>query len=434
MVIGCGVLSLPWCVAQLGWIVGVTTLLIFACITFYTSNLLADCYRSPDPITGKRNYTYMKAVRANLGGTMYLACGLVQYANLCGVIVGFTVTASISMVAIQKSNCFHREGHEASCSFSCNRYIICLGMLEIFLSQIPNFHKLSWLSGIAAIMSFTYAFIGSGLAFAKVISGKGERTTLTGVEIGVNLSTAQKTWTMFRAIGDIAAAYSYSLVLVEVQDTLKSSPPENKVMKKANMIGVSTTTAFYMLCGCLGYAAFGNSAPGNMLTGFGFYEPFWLVDLANFCIVVHLVGAYQVFAQAIFSALETWANKKWPDSKFVTGEYPIIIGKTYDFNFNINFLRLTWRTLFVVVATVLAMAFPFFNDILALLGAIGYWPLTVYFPIQMYIAQKKIERKSIRWLSLELLNFVCFLVAVAAASGSIQGLGQALRNSKPFQF
>lgn len=49
-----------------------------------------------------------------------------------------------------------------------------------------------------------------------------------------------------------------------------------------------------MMCGCLGYAAFGNSAPGNMLTGFGFYEPFWLVDLANIFIVIHLVGAYQV--------------------------------------------------------------------------------------------------------------------------------------------
>lgn len=65
-------------------------------------------------------------------------------------------------------------------------------------------------------------------------------------------------------------------------------------MRKANIIAVSTTTAFYMMCGFFGYAAFGNDAPGNLLTGFGFYEPFWLVDLANACIVLHLVGAYQV--------------------------------------------------------------------------------------------------------------------------------------------
>ena len=75
---------------------------------------------------------------------------------------------------------------------------------------------------------------------------------------------------------------------------MKSSPPENAVMKKATFIGISVSTVFYMSCGVVGYAAFGNGAPGNFLTGFGFYEPFWLVDFANVCIVVHLVGAYQV--------------------------------------------------------------------------------------------------------------------------------------------
>jgi amino acid permease len=79
-----------------------------------------------------------------------------------------------------------------------------------------------------------------------------------------------------------------------LQDTLKSNPAENKVMKRASLLGVSTTTMFYVLCGCVGYAAFGNNAPGNFLTGFGFYEPFWLIDFANICIAIHLIGAYQV--------------------------------------------------------------------------------------------------------------------------------------------
>ena len=65
-------------------------------------------------------------------------------------------------------------------------------------------------------------------------------------------------------------------------------------MKKATLVGVGTTTVFYMLSGGLGYAAFGNNAPGNILTGFGFYNPYWLVDFANACVVVHLAGAYQV--------------------------------------------------------------------------------------------------------------------------------------------
>lgn len=66
-VIGSGVLSLAWSIAQMGWVAGPLVLLLFAFVTYYTSSLLADCYRHPDPVTGKRNYTYMDAVKANLG-------------------------------------------------------------------------------------------------------------------------------------------------------------------------------------------------------------------------------------------------------------------------------------------------------------------------------------------------------------------------------
>ena len=74
-VIGSGVLSLAWSISKLGWIVGPSTLIIFAIITYFSSSLLADCYRTSDPNTlvtngrknGKRNYTYMDAVRSNLG-------------------------------------------------------------------------------------------------------------------------------------------------------------------------------------------------------------------------------------------------------------------------------------------------------------------------------------------------------------------------------
>ncbi|PIN24713.1 Amino acid transporter [Handroanthus impetiginosus] len=431
-VIGSGVLSLAWGMAQLGWIAGVTTLVIFSGVTLYTSNLLADCYRSPG--TGKRNYTYKEVVKSNLGNMMYMACATVQYANLCGMLIGYTITASISMAAIQKSDCFHERGHKASCSVSHNPYIIGLGILEIFLFQIPNFHKLSMLSVIAAIMSFSYASMGVGLAFAKVVSGQGKRTTLTGVEVGADLSAAEKTWRMFRALGDIAFAYTYSQILVEIQDTLKASPPENQVMKKANVVGVATTTAFYMMCGCFGYAAFGNNAPGNLLTGFGFYEPYWLVDLANACIVMHLIGAYQVFAQPVFFAVETWAKRKWPTSKFVNAEYGVDIGTSQGYKLSINFLRIICRSVLVILATFFALLLPFFNDVLAFLGALGYWPLTVYFPIEMYIVKNKIRRWSKRWLGLQLINAVCLLVAVAAICGAVQGLSsKALKTYKPFK-
>ncbi|MQL86821.1 hypothetical protein Taro_019350 [Colocasia esculenta] len=430
-VIGSGVLSLAWAIAQLGWVAGPAVLMAFSVITWFTSTMLADCKASPDPVTGKRNYNYMDVVRANLGGVKVQLCGLAQYANLVGVTIGYTITASISMAAIQRSDCFHANGHDAKCAASSYGFMVIFAGIQIVLAQIPNFHKLWWLSIVAAVMSFAYSTIGLGLSIAKIAEKPDVRTSLTGVTVGVDVSGAEKVWRTFQSLGDIAFAYSYSNVLIEIQDTLKSSPPENVVMKKASFVGVSTTTMFYMLCGCLGYATFGNNAPGNFLTGFGFYDPFWLVDVGNACIAVHLIGAYQVFCQPIFQFVESKCRARWPDSGFVTREYILAVPLAGEYSFNL--LRLVWRTAYVVVTAVVAMIFPFFNDFLGLIGAFAFWPLTVYFPVEMYIARGKIPRWSSTWTWLKVLSFGCLAVSVVAAMGSVQGLIHDLGDYRPFK-
>ncbi|XP_073225451.1 amino acid permease 1-like isoform X2 [Cicer arietinum] len=293
VVVGAGVLALAWAIAQLGWIAGISVMISFSCISIYTYNLIADSYRYPDPVYGNRNYTYMQAVKTYLGGTMHVFCGLIQYTKLAGLTMGYTITTSTSIVAIKKLICFHKNGHEAYCKFSNNPYMIGFGILQILLSQIPNFHKLALLSTVAAITSFGYALIGSSLSLAIVVSGKGKATSLYGTKVGPELSAEDKIWRVFSALGNIALACSYATVVYDIMDILKSCPAENKQMKKANVLGITAMTMLFLLCGSLGYAAFGDHTPGNILTGFGFYEPFWLVALGNVCIIIHMVGAYQ---------------------------------------------------------------------------------------------------------------------------------------------
>ncbi|KAL8494708.1 hypothetical protein ACS0TY_025512 [Phlomoides rotata] len=427
-VIGSGVLSLAWAIAQLGWVAGPAVLAAFSFITYFTSTLLADSYRCPGPVHGGRNYTYMDVVRAHLGGYKVQLCGIAQYANLVGVTIGYTITASISMVAVGRSNCFHKKGHDAKCVVSNYPFMAIFAVIQIILSQIPNFHELSWLSIVAAVMSFAYSIIGLGLSVAK-LAGGGEkaRTSITGTTIGVDVSGSEKVWRVFQSIGDIAFAYAYSTVLIEIQDTLKSSPPENKVMRRASLVGVTTTTVFYVLCGCIGYAAFGNNAPGNFLTGFGFYEPFWLIDFANVCIAIHLIGAYQVFAQPIFGFVEKRCEQKWPESKLITAEHTIC--GAYHF----NVFRLVWRTVYVIITAVIAMIFPFFNSFVGLIGAASFYPLTVYFPIEMHIAQAKIPKYSFTWVWLKILSWACLVVSLVAAVGSVEGLIKDVSSYKPFK-
>nr|XP_009599711.1 amino acid permease 6-like [Nicotiana tomentosiformis]XP_016438975.1 PREDICTED: amino acid permease 6-like [Nicotiana tabacum] len=122
------------------------------------------------------------------------------------------------MVAVVRSNCFHKKGHQASCSVSNYPYMIIFAAIQIVLSQIPNFHKLSWLSILAAVMSFAYSLIGLGLSIAKVAgAGHHVKTSLTGVQVGVDVSGSEKLWRSFQSIGDIAFAYAFATILIEIQ-------------------------------------------------------------------------------------------------------------------------------------------------------------------------------------------------------------------------
>ncbi|MED6193068.1 hypothetical protein PIB30_015501 [Stylosanthes scabra] len=340
-VIGSGVLSLAWSIAQLGWIFGPIVMLFFSLVTLYTSYFLAYCYRVGDPITGKRSYTYMEAID--------------------NILV------------------------------------------------------------LAAVMSLGYSLIGLILGIVKIADNGYVLGDLVGAQ---GEAPIDKVWGIFQALGNIAFAYSYSNILIEIQDTIKS-PYELRTMMFATRISIATTTIFYVLCGTIGYGAFGNAAPGNLLTAFD--RPFWLIDIANLALVIHLVGAYQVFSQPLFAFVEQSAAKRWPG---IEKEHNIEIPFLPSFRFNT--FRLVWRSIFVVVTTFISMLVPFFNDILGVIGALGFWPLTVYFPVEMYIKQMKIQKWSGKWIVLQTLSMFCLLVTIASLIGSVVGVLLDLEKFKPF--
>ena len=67
-VIGSGVLSLAWSIAQIGWIAGPLAIILFASVTLLSAFLLSDTYRSPDPELGPmRSSSYLDAVNIHKG-------------------------------------------------------------------------------------------------------------------------------------------------------------------------------------------------------------------------------------------------------------------------------------------------------------------------------------------------------------------------------
>ena len=86
----------------------------------------------------------------------------------------------------------------------------------------------------------------------------------------------------------------------EPQDTLKAQPSgssEKAQMRRAISSSWVVFTSLYMCVGCLGYSAFGDKTPINLLTKsgtYGFYNPYWLIDCGNIFVMIRMVGAYQV--------------------------------------------------------------------------------------------------------------------------------------------
>ncbi|XP_028785947.1 amino acid permease 2-like [Neltuma alba] len=408
-------------------------MLLFAVVILYTSSLLCDCYRLDDAVSGKRNYTYMDAVASILGGVNVKLCGIFQHVSLVGVAVGYTIAASISVMAIKRSNCLHEKGGGKECNMSSNPYMVGFGVIQVFLSQIPDFDQIWWLSIVAAIMSFTYSTIGLSLGIANVAETGKIKGSLRGISTGTTLTQTDKVWRNSQALGDIAFANSFSIVLIEIQDTIKSPPSEAKTMKKATTISIAVTTTFCILCGCTGNAALGDKSPGNLLTDLAFSDPFWLLDAANAAIAVHLVGAYQVFSQPIFAFMEKQALQRFPRSQILKKEFkvPLLPGFA---PYNLSLLRLVSRTSYVVVTTLVSMLLPFFNDVVGIIGALGFWPLNVYFPVEMYIKQKKITKWSGRWVFMQILSMACLVVSIVAGVGSFAGAFLDLKKSKPFHY
>lgn len=124
--------------------------------------------------------------------------------------------------------------------------MLLFGLVQVVFSQIPDFHEMAWLSVLASVMSFSYSSIGFALGLAKVIgislrvcslhrslhnaaltktkhfwfTGNGRMKGGIG---GISMASApQKVWRISQALGDIAFAYPYSIVLFDIEVKIAS--------------------------------------------------------------------------------------------------------------------------------------------------------------------------------------------------------------------
>ena len=85
----------------------------------------------------------------------------------------------------------------------------------------------------------------------------------------------------------------------------------------------------------------------------------------------------------------------------------------------LNLCKVAFRTAYMVSTTAIAMLFPYFNSVLAVHGAVNFWPLGIYFPVEMYFKQKKIRAWSREWIFYSSFSILCLLITIVGFIGSV---------------
>ncbi|KAK3040606.1 hypothetical protein RJ639_026927, partial [Escallonia herrerae] len=355
--VGAGVLGLPYAMSELGWGPGVTIMVLSWVITLYTLWQLVEMH---EVVPGKRFDRYHELGQHAFGEKLGLWVVVPQQLMVeVGVNIVYMVTGGKSL---QKAVYTFSPGAP---QIRTTYFIMFFGVIHFFLSHLPSFNSLTMVSAGAALMSLSYSTIAWAACLHKGVQPDVKYTPRASTSAG-------RVFQFFAALGDISFAFAGHNVVLEIQAGLPSSPekPSKKPMWKGVVVAYLVVALCYFPVSMLGYWVYGNKVEDNVLMSLE--KPAWLVAIANLCVVVHVMGSYQVFAVPVFDMVETFLVK--------------------NMNFKpTKFLRIVTRSSYVALTMFLAITFPFFGGLLSFFGGFAFAPTSYYVLCNFGIKRQKMH-------------------------------------------
>ncbi|KAH9743684.1 Lysine histidine transporter 1 [Citrus sinensis] len=300
--------------------------------------------------------------------------------------------------------------HELLCKEPCKEiklsyFIMIFASVHFVLSHLPNFNSIAGVSLAAAVMSLSYSTIAWSASVRKGVQ--------PDVAYGYKAKTAAGTvFNFFSALGDVAFAYAGHNVVLEIQATIPSTPekPSKGPMWRGVVVAYIVVALCYFPVALIGYWMFGNKVEDNILLSLE--KPTWLIVMANFFVVVHVIGSYQIYAMPVFDMIETLLVKK--------------------LNFSpTRLLRFVVRNLYVASTMFIGITFPFFGGLLGFFGGFAFAPTTYFLPCIIWLAIYKPRKYSLSWC----INWICIVLGLCLMILSpIGGLRQIILQAKDYKF
>ncbi|XP_060189867.1 lysine histidine transporter 1-like [Lycium barbarum] len=398
--VGAGVLSLPYALAQLGWGAGVTVLALSWIITFYTLWQMVEMH---EIVPGKRFDRYHELGQHAFGKKLGLWIIVPQQLIVeVGVDIVYMVTGGHSLKRFHELVCQQHHCKDIKLTY----FIMIFASVHFVISHLPDFNSIAGVSLAAAIMSISYSTIAWGASVKKGVQAE--------VKYGYksDQTTADAVFNFFSALGDVAFAYAGHNVVLEIQATIPSTPekPSKKPMWKGVIVAYIIVAMCYFPVAIIGYWAFGNKVNGIILVSLD--KPTWLIAMANIFVVIHVIGSYQIYAMPVFDMIETVLVRK--------------------FKFKATWiLRFVTRNIYVAFTMFVGITFPFFNELLGFFGGFAFAPTTYYLPCIMWLLICKPKKYSLSWI----INWVCIILGVLLmVIAPIGGLRLIIKRAKKYEF
>ncbi|KAL8130114.1 hypothetical protein V2J09_019269 [Rumex salicifolius] len=400
-------LNLPYAIALLGWVGGFSCLFIGALVTFYSYNLLSLVLEHQAAM-GHRNLRYRDMANDILGerwGRYFVAP--IQLIACSGAVVGSILLGGECIKIMYSLTCQNGE-------IKLYEFTTVFGIMVLILAQLPSFHSLRYVNLVSLLLSLLYSacVVAASISVGKPQSEPSKqslnrKSSQENRDYSLSDNTEDRLMGFFSAIGIIATTYGNGII-PEIQATL--APPVKGKMFKGLCICYAVVMVTFFGVAISGYWAFGNQVDSLITTtlvdNISPWLPKWFILIIVILIIFQLSAVAGIYLQPTNEALErafSDPSRQQFSARNVTS-------------------RVVTRSLAVVAATTIAVTLPYFGDINALVGALGFLPLDFVLPMILYnLALQPPKRSLLFWLNIviALVFSLVMVVAVFAASRQI---------------
>ncbi|KAE9451955.1 hypothetical protein C3L33_16121, partial [Rhododendron williamsianum] len=389
-IVGPTILTLPYAFRGLGWVPGFLCLTVMGLVTFYSYQLMSLVLERCEK-KGRRHIRFRELAADVLAINTGIGIGAILLAGEC--------------LQIMYSNLWPNG------TMKLYEFIAIATVVMIVLSQLPTFHSLRHINLVSLLLSLGYTFL---VVVACVHAGSAKDAPPK--DYSLETSESAMVFSAFTSISIIASLYGNG-ILPEIQATL-APPVAGKMLKGLLMCYAVIFVTFYSAA-VSGYWAFGNQSNSNILKSLMPDEgpslaPTWLLGLAIVFVLLQLFAIGLVYSQVAFEIME----KKSADVKQGMFSKRNLVP------------RLVLRTIYMIFCGFFAAMLPFFGDINAVVGAIGFIPLDFILPMLLYNISFKPPRSSLTyWVNV----FIMVVFTGVGLLGAFSSIRQLVLDASQFK-